>query len=192
MIEFIEISKTKLKFATYPNLQLIFSIFSLVIFCIPCLIWSLWFSSISSSLTCHKTTLNTVNCQLHERSILNYHLTEQSIKNLRQASKPLFRKSSVIALKANPNFPYLKFIGFQKIYYYPGSSFALVNFKNIIPPNWFESYRQINSINQFIRGNSNGSFLSLEMSFNLIELLFWSFMFIFIGKCYKLNNYRKF
>ena len=114
MIKFIEVSATKLKFASYPNLKLIISFCLLVLFLIPCLIWSLWFSSISSSLTCHKTTLNFIDCQLHESSIINSHLTETSIKNLREASKPWFRKSSVIALKANPNFPYFKIIGFQK------------------------------------------------------------------------------
>ncbi len=147
---------------------------------IPCLIWSLWFSAISSSLTCHKTTLNFVDCQLHESSILNRHLTETSIKNLREASKPWFRKSSVIALKANPNFPYFKIIGFQKTYFYPSSSFALVNFKNIIPQNWFEPYKQINKLNHFIHNHSNEPSLSLEMKLNLIELLFWGFSFIFI------------
>ena len=140
----------------------------------------MWFSSISSSLTCQKTFLNHVDCLLQESSLLNQHLTQTNIKNLRKADEPLFRKSSVIALKANPNFPYFKIIGFQKIYYYPSSSFALVNFKYILPQNLFKPYQPINKINQFIRGKLQKKSLVVEQSLNWIELLIFGYFTIFI------------
>lgn len=179
MIKFIEISETKLKFVSYPNLKVI-SYFLCLAFLIPWLIWSLCFSSINSSLTCQKTFFNHVDCLLQESSLLNQHLTQTTIKNIKKSYKPLFRRSSVIALKANPNFPYFKIIEFQKIYYYPSSSFALVNFKYILPQNWFQPSQQINTINQFIRDKPQNKSLVVEQSVNWIELLIFGFFTIFI------------
>ena len=135
MIKFIEISETKLKFAVYPNLKLIGCFIALAV-CIPWLIYSLCFSQINSSLICHKTALNHVDCQLSESSLFNHHLSEVKIKNLRKADKPFFRKSSVIALKANPNLLSLNILGFQKTYYYPSNSLAIVNFKYLLLRIW--------------------------------------------------------
>lgn len=180
MIKFTEISETKLKFAAYPNINLIGYIFFLVIF-IPLLIWYLWFSPINSTLMCHKTGLNSVDCQLNESSLLNNYLTQTNIKNLKKANKPLFRKSNVIALEANPDFPYFQIIGFQKTYYYPSNSLALVCFKYILPQNWLKQYKQIDEINDFIKKKLDQKDLVLKQSLNRIELLIFGCLIIIIS-----------
>ncbi|ELS02904.1 hypothetical protein Xen7305DRAFT_00026220 [Xenococcus sp. PCC 7305] len=179
MIKFIKISEANLKFTSYPNLKLV-SDFLCLVFLITWLIWCVYFSYIDSSLICHKTTFNHVDCVLQESSLINHHLTQTSINNLRKANKSLFSKSSVIALQTNPNFPYFKIIGFQKTYYYPSSSFALVNFKYILPQNWFKPSQQLAKINQFIKGELKNKFLAVERSLNWIELLILGFFTLFI------------
>ena len=179
MIKFIEISETKLKFAVYPNLKLIGYFIALTIF-IPWLIWSLCFSPINSSLICYKTALNRVDCQLSESSLFNHHLSKINIKNLRKADKPFFRKSSVITLKANPNLLSLNIIGYQKTYYYPSNSLAIVNFKYLLPQNWLKPFNEIKKINQFIKGEIEQKSLVVQRSLNWIQLLIFGLLVIVI------------
>ena len=133
MIKFIEITETKLKFISYPIIDFI-SLSILLAVSIPLLIWFLFFSPIQSSLICHKTTFNFVDCQLKKSYLLNSHVTEINIKNLRKANEDFFRRD-IIALKANPHLLSLKLIGFQKTYYYPSTPFALILWKNFNPSN---------------------------------------------------------
>ena len=179
MIKFIEISTTKLKFISYPNIKLI-SYFLCLVFLILWLIWSLWFSSINSSLTCQKTFLNHVDCLLQESSLLNSHITNTNIKNLKKANYYHFGKSGVIILKANPNSLSFNIIGFQKEYYYPSSSLALVLWSNFNPKNWFRPLNQSKRINQFIKGKLKQKSLVVEQSLNWIQLLIFGFFTIFI------------
>ncbi len=179
MIKFIEISETKLKFFSYPNLKLITYFLCLVVL-ISWLIWSLYFSSISSSLTCQKTFFNHVNCLLQESSLLNPHLTNTNIKNLKKANYYHFGKSGVITLKANPHSLSFNIIGFQKEYHYPSSSFDLVLWSNFNPKNWFRPLNQSNLINQFIRGKLKQKSLVVEQSLNWIQLLILGFLTIFM------------
>ena len=176
MIKFIEITETKLKFVSYPTIDFISLSIGLAV-SIPLLIWFLFFSPIQSSLICHKTTFNLVDCQLQESYLLNSHITQINIKNLRKVNIDSFRKG-VIALKANPHLLSLKLIGFQKTYYYPSTPFALVLWKNFNPRHWFVMSEQIDRVNDFIRGKLKQQSLTLEQKFNWIELIILSYFVI--------------
>jgi len=83
MIKFIESSDKKLKFISYPFIDFA-AYFVLLVLIISLLYWGLYLSPISSSLTCQRTFLARIDCQLEEKSILNPHLKAINIKNVKK------------------------------------------------------------------------------------------------------------
>lgn len=186
MIKFIENSETKLKFVSYPITSSI-SYLVILLLLIPLLYWFLSSSVINSSLTCQRTFLNRIDCQLQEKSILNSHLTKLDIINVKKVVRhSLGSRDSRIKLKANPKPPYFHINSFQKTYFYPSNPFALVLFRAFNPLNWFSiSINQIELIDRFVRGKPNQKYLSVEQSLSwtdilLIGMLFFAIPILFV------------
>lgn len=171
MIKFIENSEIKLEFASYPISSFIAYLVTLLLF-IPLFSWCLYLSPISSSLTCKITFLNRVDCRLQEKSILNSHLTQVDIINVRKIVKYSFlTRDSRIRIKANPKPPYFDINRFQKTYFYPSNPFSLIFLRNFNPLNWFNQFNQVNQLDNFIQGKLNQQFLSLEKTIKGIDFL---------------------
>ena len=178
MIKFIENSDKKLKFVSYPITNFFNYLVILFIF-VPLLYWGLYLSPIYSSLTCQRTFLARIDCQLKEKSILNSDLREIDIKNVKKVGMhhPGSNDSRII-IKANPHPPYLHINRFQKTYFYPSNSFSLVLFRNFNPLNWFGSPNQNRQLDDFIRGKLNQPLLQLEL---IIKGGDYLFVGLFIG-----------
>ena len=175
MIKFIENSETQLKFVSYPIISFA-SCLILLFILIPFIYWCLYLSPIYSSLTCQKGFLNRVDCQLLEKSILNSHLTQINISNIKKTGKHFFgSRDARIIIKANPNPPYFYINMFQKTYFYPNNPFSLVLFRNFNPFNWFNSSNQEKQLNNFIQRKSHQSVLILELKVKGVDYLFVGF-----------------
>ena len=178
MIRFIENSETKMKFVSYPITSSISYLVILLLF-IPLLYWFLYSSPINSSLTCQRDFLDRIDCHLQEKSILNSHLTQLDIKNVKKVVRHSFGPRDFrIKLKANPNPPYFDINRFQKSYFYPSNPFSLIFLHNFNPLNWFTSFNQANQLDSFIRGKLHQQVLSLEQIIKGIDLIFIG---LFIG-----------
>ena len=178
MIKIIKNDNTKLKFVSYPVSSFIIY---LVILCllIPLLFWCLYLSPINSSLTCQRALLNHINCRLQEKSILNSHLTQLDIQNVKKVVRySLASRDFRIRLKANPNPLYLDINKFQKTYFYPNNPFSLIFLHNFNPLNWFNRLNQVNQLDDFIRGKLDQQNLPLEQKIKGIDFLFVG---LFIG-----------
>ena len=181
MIKFIESSETKLKFVSYPILKF-YSYLIILAILIPWLYWSVFISPANASLNCQRTVLNHVDCQLQKSNLLGVNLTTINIINLRKAN--LFTPSDPIALKANPHSNrddlLSNIIGFQNTYFYPSKNpFSLVIFSNYNSQNWLRTLDQGKKVNQFILGDLNQKYLSIEQKITWIQALTLGFFSIF-------------
>ena len=207
MIKFIENSKTKLKFVSYTTSSFIVYLAILSLF-IPLIYWCLYLSPISSSLTCKITFLNRVDCRLEEKSILNSHLTQVDIINVKKIAKHSFiSRDFRIRLKANTSPLYFDINRFQKTYFYPSNPFSLIFFRNFNPLNWFERFNQVNQLDDFIKGKLNQQFLPLEQTIKgfdfllvglfigilllfIYDILFWFLTVPFVS-IYEINSQKQ-
>ena len=179
MIKFIENSETKLKFAVYPVVSL-FSYLLILLLFIPLLYWCLYFSPIYASLTCKRAFLNRIDCQLEETSILNSHLTQIDIYNVKKTGRHIFGDRDVrMIIKANPSPPYFHVNLFQTTYFYPSNPFSLVLLRNFNPLNGFNSINEAAKLDNFIRGELHQPTLFLEQKIKGADFLTVGF-FLFI------------
>ena len=177
MIKFIEHNDKKLKFVSYPLVEFI-NYFILLFLFIPLLYWGLYLSPIHSSLTCQKTFFARIDCQLEEKSLLNPHLKEIDIKNVKKVGTHFpGSKDSRIIIKANPHPPYLHINRYQKTYFYPSNPFSLILWRNFNPLNWFGSPNQNKQLDDFLRGKLNRSILQLELAIKGADYLIIGFFF---------------
>ncbi len=178
MIKFIENSKTKLKFISYPVASFIINSIVLCA-CTSLLYWSLYLSPINSSLTCQRNLFKPIHCLLKEKSILNSNLTKLDIKNVKKIARHSFAsRDGRIIIKANPNPPYFHVNRYQTTFFYPSNPFSLVLFRNFNPLNWFNNPNQENQLDDFIRGKLTQQTLLLELKIRGGDFLFVG---IFIG-----------
>ena len=179
MIEFIEHSETKLKFVSY-SITTSIAYLTVLFLLVPVLYFSIYLSPIESSLHCHKTFLNRVDCQLEERSLLNSQLTRTDIFDLKKAfrSHTFSSRDLRIRLKATPEPFSFNTFGYQKTYYFPSNPFSLVLFRAFNPFNWFNEVDRIGLIDRFIRGKLDRKSLLVEQSFSWIDWLFFGSIFI--------------
>lgn len=188
MIKFIEHSETKLKFVSY-SLTTLFSYLVVLVLSSLIVVYFAYFSPIKSSLYCQKNLLNQIDCQLQERSLLNFQLTKIDIVNLKQVEKypSLFgSRDSRIKLKANPRPLAFNAIGFQKKYFFPSNPFSLVLFRYFNTLNWFEPASQIDTIDRFIQGKLNQKSILIQQSLQPIDVIFPG-LFIFVFAIIPIN-----
>ena len=179
MIKFLKNSDKKLKFVACSVTDFLAYFIGFLLF-VPFLYWCLYLSPIYSSLTCQRTFLARINCQLQEKSILNSYLREIDIKNVKKVGAHFpGSKDSRIIIKANPHPPYLHINRFQKTYFYPSNPFSLVLFRNFNPLNWFGSPNQNRQLDNFIRGKLNQPVLQLELTIRGADYIFIGILLLF-------------
>ena len=178
MISYQENTETKLKFTTYPHAKIVTYTVPIIAM-VFVLYWSLYYSPIESSLICHRTVSEKVDCTIEEKSILNPFLTRMDIEDLKKAPK-LGISQGQITLEANYNPKLFNLIKNPQIYHFPTKPKTIIEFSNFNLRDPFKIFKQADRINQFIAGKQKLDSLIIKQSFSLITFMVFALPVILI------------